>query len=254
MITLTQTSDKGYGSFVVIAEDLIGRYIDHYGFWELHLHQLYSKMLKETDVVLDAGANIGFHAINMSKLCKKVYAFEPQPLIYNILTTNILYTDSTRKIEQFRLGLGDKEATVKMCPLTKYKEKDGAENYGAREIATKEEGNEEVSIISFDSLGIDIDVIKMDIQNYELEALTGMLLTLNKCKPWMMLENYRELEKDQKVVDLLKSIDYLVYRPTDLNPFPKEDCLCFNTNNEKHKEFINIFDTNEQLKSFYKIA
>jgi len=255
MITLAQTPDKGYGSFVVILEDLIGRYINTLGFWEIHMYQLYSKLLKETDVVLDAGANIGFHTIGLAKFSKKVYAFEPQALIYNILTTNILYNDSTRKVEQFRLGLGNSNSTVKMCSLDKYREKDGTDNYGGRGIAVEgEEGNEEIKVVPFDSLGLDIDVIKMDVQNYELEALTGMLDTLNRCKPWMMLENYREIEKDQKVIELLKSLNYIVYRPSDDNPLPKEDCICFNKDNEKHVSLINTFDTNEQLKQFYKLV
>lgn len=254
MITLTQTPDKGYGSFVVILEDLIGRYINTLGFWEVHLYQLYSKLLKDTDVVLDAGANIGFHAIGMAKFSKKVYAFEPQPLIYNILTTNVLYNDLTKKIEQFRLGLGDSDTVVKMCPLVKYREQDGTDNYGGRGIAVGEEGDEEIKIVRFDTLNLDIDVIKMDVQNYELEALTGMIETLKRCKPWMLLENYREIEKDQKVIELLKSMNYIIYRPSDENPFPKEDCVCFSKENEKHAEMISVFQTHDQLKSLYKIA
>jgi FkbM family methyltransferase len=252
MKTLIQTEDKGFGSFIVLKEDLIGRYIQNMGFWEIPQHNIYSVILQKTDVVLDAGANIGFHTVGMAKIAKKVYSFEPQPIMYNILTANILFNDLTTKVEQFRLGLGESEATVKLCPLNDYKESDGVDNYGARGIATEEEyGDEEIKIIAFDSLEVDVDAVKMDIQNYELEALKGMVNTLKKCKPWIMIENYIDVEKDKKVLEFLKDLNYEIYRPFK-DPLPTEDCICFSTENPKHVNKIDLFNSNHQLKSFYK--
>ena len=253
MKTLIQTEDKGYGSFIVIKEDLIGDYISNAGFWEIPQYDIYTLILNDTDIVLDAGANIGFHTVNMAKSAKKVYAFEPQPFIYNILCSNILFNDITHKVEQFKLGLGNFEGVVKMRPLEDYKESNGMQNYGGRGIATgDEEGDEEIKIVTFDSLDLYIDVVKMDIQNYELEALMGMKNTIKKCKPWIMIENYENVEKDKKVLQFLKDLNYQIYRPMEDNILPKEDCICFNKDNPKHKNKINLFDTNHQLKIFYK--
>ena len=93
MYNLIQTQDKGFGSFIVIKNDLIGNFINHHGFWENHLCHIYKTLIKETDIVVDAGANIGFHTIQFAKKAKKVYSFEPQKLVFNILSTNILFND-----------------------------------------------------------------------------------------------------------------------------------------------------------------
>lgn len=249
MVNIGQTENKGFGSFIVIKNDLIGRYINNYGFWEIHLYDLYKTFLKDTDVVLDAGANIGFHTVHMAKSCKKVYAFEPQPIIYNILCTNILFNDISEKVEQYKFGLGDKEITLKMSPISKFDEKDGTRNYGGRSITEDSDGEEEVKLITFDSLNIDIDVIKIDIQGFELQAFRGMIGTLKRCKPWIMLENYLDNEKDNEVLILLKELGYDIYRPLD-NGLPKEDCVCIIKEDDKHINIKKVME--EQLSTHYK--
>lgn len=250
MIQLIQTKDKGFGSFVVIENDLIGRYINHYGFWELHLIGLYRKFIKDTDVVLDAGANIGFHTIHMGHICKKVYAYEPQPMIFNILSTNILFSGLSDKIEHFRLGLGDKKSSAKMEPLDRFNEADGTRNFGGRGLSQDGTGEESVNLIDFDSLDIDIDVIKIDIQGFELYAFMGMQNTLKRCAPWIMLENYVGNSRDEKVLELLQSLGYEIYRPKD-NTLPNEDCICIHKENEKHIPIRELL--NSELETVFKL-
>ena len=52
--------------------------------WEPGISKIYELLLNNiNDVFIDIGSNIGYHAINASRLLKngKVYAFEPQPEI-----------------------------------------------------------------------------------------------------------------------------------------------------------------------------
>ena len=94
---LIQTENKGLGSFLVLKNNLIGRFINHYGVWENHLYEIYSKLIKPKDIILDGGANIGFHTIHVAKLSVegKVYAFEPQKLIFNLLPSVDTQTANT---------------------------------------------------------------------------------------------------------------------------------------------------------------
>lgn len=234
-LSLIQTPNKGFGSFIVIGNDLIGRFINHHGFWEVHLLHIYTNFLKETDVVLDAGANLGFHTVNMAKKCKHVYAFEPQPLMYNLLSTNILFGNCTHKVTQFKLGLGDKEELVKMQALKDFDEKDGTHNFGGRGISKNDEGEELINVVAFDSLGLDVTVIKMDIQGYELHALRGMLETVKRSLPWIMLENYmgEGHEDDEEVLKILFDLGYEIYR---FKAISEEDCICVNKNNPNHAD------------------
>ena len=108
-----------FGNFCLIENDLISNCINNYGYWEAHLHYFYSRLIKEDDIILDGGANIGFHTVQFAKLANKgkVYAFEPQPLIFNILSTNSLFNGLSDIIQQYRLGLSDKESTETLTSI-----------------------------------------------------------------------------------------------------------------------------------------
>lgn len=226
-MALRQTDNKGFGSYIVAENDLIGNFIAVHGFWERHLFDIYSQLLTKEDVVLDAGANIGFHTTQFARFASKVYAFEPQPLVFNILTTNVLFHDATDKVKQFRLGLGQEEKKAYMEAIEKYPDGPTGVNLGGRGLTDEQEG-EEVEVVIFDKNfpGVDISMIKMDVQGYELAALKGMEAMLTRCKPWMLLENY-ENEHDQQVINYLTSMNYEVYRPTKY--LPPEDCIAITT-------------------------
>lgn len=238
-MTILQTKDAGLGSFLVIENDLIGNFISYYGFWEEHIIYVYQKLIKSDDVILDAGANIGFHTVQFARLGKKVYAYEPQSLIFNILSSNILFNGVTDKVEQYRLGISDKEGTIKMQPLNMFDEKNGMHNYGGRGLTKNEEGEEEVNLIVFNK---DVDVIKIDIQGSEIYAFKGMEEMIDRCEPWIMLENYPNGENDKKVLEFLLDKGYIVYR----YEIKDEDCIAFKP--EKHKFIKDTLDSIEKLK------
>lgn len=220
---LAQTQNKGLGSYIVIENDLIGQCMLRDGYWEGHLHQIYSKLLTKDDIVIDAGANIGFHTVQFAKLAKEVHAFEPQKLIYNILCTNVLFNDVSDNTFQYDFGLGDKEITLYMEPLSSKDEPNGMHNFGGLGLDLNATSEQPVPLKTFDSLGIDFSVLKMDIQGSEIFALKGMIQSLRKNKPWIMLENYLDQKNDQKVLDLLFAEGYelcrFMYKP--------EDCILY---------------------------
>lgn len=239
-IALMQTKDVGFGTYLVLQNDLIGQFIGRHGFWERHLFEIYKNIIRPDDVVLDAGANIGFHTIQFARLAKKVYAYEPQSLIFNILSTNILLNGVTDKVEQYRLGLGDNPCKMKMQPLSMHDEKHGGHNYGGRGLTNGDEGEEEVELICFDK---DVDVIKIDVQGSEIYSLTGMESVIDRCEPWFIIENYEGVENDEKVLKFLINKGYIVYRPTDV--VPNEDCIAYKPTLEKHKRVKEILELKE---------
>lgn len=244
-MNLLQTTDVGAGSFIVIENDLIGQFILRNGVWEPHLIHIYSQLIQPTDIILDAGANIGFHTVQFARLGKKVYAYDPQPIIFNLLCTNILFNGVTEKVEQYKLGLSDKSGIIKMQPLTQFDESNGMHNFGGRGLTHNETGEEEVELIVFDR---DVDVIKIDIQGSEIYAFKGMESVLDRCQPWIMFENYEGQENDEKSLQFLLDKGYVVYRLLhNLN----EDCFAFKPNLEKHSNIEKILNSINGIK--YKI-
>jgi len=238
-INLAQTQDIGLGSFLVIENDLIGNFMLRYGFWEKHLHDVYSKFITPESIIIDAGANIGFHTVQFAKLGKQVYAFEPQSVIFNLLSTNALLNGVSDKVKQYRLGLGDKKTKLYMESESKHMETDSICNFGGRGLTKELSDSEEVNLIKWDDefFHVDkVDFIKMDIQGSEIYALKGMEKMLIKNKPWILLENY-DNENDKPVIDYLLSLGYIIYRP--MSHLNNEDCICV-YNHPNIEEFLKI--------------
>lgn len=246
-------SKPPYWDWCLIKEDLISVNIKERGFWENHLALIYQHLIKPGDVVIDAGANIGGHTLNFAHSVGdkgKVIAFEPQPFVFNVLTTNILINNLTSRITQFKLALFDALKVVKMDP-TEYhqpltKEKGGyhfngnpiSVNHGGPGISNSSKGGEIVSTTTIDTLELNrLDLIKMDIQGSELNALKGGIKTIKKFKPILLVENYahRNSSKDIKVIELLKSWGYTGYRLLIGN---EDDCIFVHDNVKKVKNII----------------
>lgn len=217
-----------FGHFCLIEKDLISNCINNYGYWEQHLYYFYSQFIKPTDIIIDGGANLGFHSIQFAKLANqgKIYCFEPQPLIFNVLSTNILINGATDIIKQLRLGLGDIKENLKMTPLEEQIFSPDCINYGGRGLTNLDKGEEEVQLTSIDNLNLSkLNMIKLDVQGFELKTLIGGQNTITTYHPIIFIENYLNLEDDKKVIDLLKEWGYEIYRL--LCTENQEDCIAF---------------------------
>jgi FkbM family methyltransferase len=239
-----------FGHFCLIGDDLISNCIDNHGAWETHLYYFYSKIIKEDDIVLDGGANIGFHTIQFATLANKgkVYAFEPQPLIFNVLSTNILLNGATNIITHYRLGLSDKEDIeiftsmnnlgVSMTP--------NCINWGGRGF-TEKDGDETATTIALDSLNISkLDFIKLDIQGFEYKALIGGINTIKNNMPTIFIENYDgrcaddQIEQERAPINLLLELGYKGYRLIIGNG---DDCI-FTTD----EEVVSLIENDNHIK------
>ena len=142
--------------------------------------ELLKKIIKPGDSVLDIGSNIGFYAKILSSFTGKegkVYCFEPDSTNFNYLKKN---TQGIDNIILFNNAVSDKADTLKV-----YKSK--LLNVDHRTYPVNNyDSVEEIESVSIDALLKDktipkVDVIKIDIQGYELTAFNGMkeLLSTN---------------------------------------------------------------------------
>lgn len=145
---------------------------------DLHEIELLKQLIKAGDHVLDIGANIGFYAKIISNLVGekgKVYCFEPDKTNFNYLLKN---TARIKNINLFNLAVSDKEEVIKV-----YKSK--LLNVDHRTYPVNNyDSVEEINAKSIDGmLGKEIekiDLIKIDIQGFELTAFKGMENLLSK--------------------------------------------------------------------------
>jgi FkbM family methyltransferase len=134
--------------------------------------ELLRQLIKPRFHVLDIGANIGFYAKIISGLVGeegRVYCFEPDSTNYRYLLKNI---KGIQNVKPFHLAVSDKDEILKV-----YKSK--LLNVDHRTYPVNNyDMVEEINAVSIDGmLGKEIekiDLIKIDIQGFELTAFKGM--------------------------------------------------------------------------------
>lgn len=147
------------------------------------------KIVSEGSYVLDIGANIGFYATIISNLTGKtgkVFCFEPDTTNFKYLKKN---TKKLNNVVLFNNAVSHKEDTIKI-----YKSK--LLNVDHRTYPVNNyQSIEEVKAISIDELIhkkiiTKVDIIKIDIQGYELVAFKGMLNLLKTNKTLRIVAEY----------------------------------------------------------------
>ena len=162
---------------------------------------LFKKVVKEGDVVVDLGANIGYFTLLVASLVGKkgkVYSFEPEPRNYDYLVKNI-ELNSYNNVFAIQKAVSDKNAKTKLfiCPYDTghhtIKQYEGIRDYKP-EFLTKEEKFIEIETITLDDFFKDkerlIDVIKMDVEGAEMLALSGMDKIIRKNKNLKMFVEF----------------------------------------------------------------
>jgi len=144
---------------------------------------LFKKVVKEGDCVVDLGANIGYFTLLSAKLVGKkgkVYAFEPEPRNYSYLLKNI-ELNGYDNVVAMQKAVSDKIAKTKLfiCPYDTghhtIHQYDGIQAYRP-DFVDKKKDFVEVEMTTLDDFFKEqpINVMKMDIEGAESLALLGM--------------------------------------------------------------------------------
>jgi FkbM family methyltransferase len=187
--------------------------------YEPVITELFCKYIKKKDTVLDIGANIGYYALLSAKLVGergKIYAFEPSKIIFEKLVKNITHN----KLKQIQPELKGCGSENKFIELTVYPEQLGYSRITTDKKSKIKKIKEKINIIKLDDyLNEKISFIKIDVEGYECEVITGLKQTITKYKPTIIIEFspifYNSKDKLKKSHDL---IDYLMknYKLTSL--------------------------------------
>lgn len=154
--------------------------------------------------MVDCGAFNGDTAIMFAQKhpsYKKIYAYEPDPVIFNSLAKNT----SDLRIAPFNKGVFSKTCTLSF----------DIQNNGCSSLDCKGQTQIEVEAID-DLLSIEtnpITFIKMDIEGSELEALKGSSAIIQKDKPKLAICVYHKANDLFAIPEFIKSLrsDYKFY-------------------------------------------
>ena len=163
--------------------------------WEAHNIAVFEAFIRPGKTVVDVGAYIGSHTIKFAQLAKpgKVYAFEPQEDIHQILSHNIELNGLGDYVTAYKMALGDQSCTTKMmedpkkpADLEKYT------NRGANfVVGCLDDTGDPLAfeMRTLDSFKLDnVSFIKIDVEGAELLVLKGAEETIKRNKPVMLIE------------------------------------------------------------------
>lgn len=195
-----------HGYFLYFPHDqYIGQSLDLYGeYSELEVSFL-SEFVREGDTIIDAGANIGAITLPLARMVGmpgRVFAFEPQRVIHQMLCANVAL-NSYWNTFTYHAALAASGVRGLRVPPINYA---APGNFGNVELdGTSGEG---VVCMAIDEMGLDVRLIKIDVQGMESDVLHGAEFTINRCRPFLYVENDR---RDQQLIELMHKLGYNLY-------------------------------------------
>lgn len=176
------------------------------------------KFLKEDSIFIDCGANIGVISIYAAQIIKrgKIFSFEPEKNSFKLLFKNTSYYKNVCEVYNYALGERIKEGNfIVFYPgFGGNMLEDSIEFNEKKKILENEKSYfDKVKIITLDSFVKSkklsrIDVIKLDVEGYELKVLDGAKETIAKFKPVIIIADCFDNNTVLKIIEMVKKICY----------------------------------------------
>jgi FkbM family methyltransferase len=149
-------------------------------------------------LTLDVGANIGNHTLVMARFAHKVYAFEPQVATGIRLADNVRLNGLTN-VDILPYGLADKDEAISLFVAT--------DGIGGATTYVKDSARSNAQVVmsqvrngdrALDEIGVDaVDFIKIDVEGFEFNALSGLQRHIQKSRPIVLMEwNHEKTIRD----------------------------------------------------------
>jgi FkbM family methyltransferase len=179
--------------------------------------QAMGSFLREGDLVVDVGANIGNHTLYLAMVVGcRVIAFEPNPLLLVPLNKTIALNDIEDRVSLVSKGVGAAEARGVFSNLN-------PTNLGAQSITLIDQINktdhESVEVIPLDGIAFEgpVKALKIDVEGMELDVLQGAMHLIENNRPHLFIESHDE-EQFVAVHAALEQWGYVYWRTFNATP------------------------------------
>jgi FkbM family methyltransferase len=230
-------------------QDHIQRQIFFFGAYEPIESFLLRNLLEEDDVIVDAGANIGFYTLLMAQKIKtgKVFGFEPVPKNFATLKHNISFSPHIHKIQLQNNGLWHEKDLLQFSLDESMEDNIGSFTAGKVDRALQQVACAVFPLDDFCKDFTRLDFIKMDIEGAELSALKGGQKTIERWRPQFMIEiNRKACERfgysPDEIYSFFKKLGYEFFQVGDVAERSQW------IESFSHIEQANVFVVNEKRK------
>lgn len=189
-------------------DQYVGASLRKYGEFSSGESDIFKKLLAPGMTVVEGGANIGAHTVDLSRLvgpAGEVHAFEPQRIVFQTLCANLALNACANVFaHQAAIGAAPGEILVPFLPP------DRPANFGGLSLLGASQG-ERVPLCTLDALGLPAcHLLKLDLEGMEIDALQGGAALVQQTRPIMYVENDRQ-ERAAALIELLLSWRYRLY-------------------------------------------
>ncbi len=199
-----------HGQMLFFRNDaVIGRSIRTYGEWcEQEIELLYPAC-RPGDTIVDAGANLGTHAMALARRVGPsgaVHAFEPQASVAHLLGANAEMNGLTQ-IRVHAVALGDTEDVAAMPRI----DPGTAQNIGGLALEPAA-GADPVAVKRLDDV-LDppgLRLMKIDVEGMEASVIRGAAGLIQRFHPLLYVENDR-IERSDALIDLIEALGYRLF-------------------------------------------
>jgi FkbM family methyltransferase len=158
------------------------------GRYEADEIRLMRRFLRSGQTIVDVGANVGYLTRFFARAtgaAGKVYAFEPNPIIFPLLKKNL---SRFHQVSLYNVGLSSSDARLPLFLAgADHSVASFAKDYPVAHVFYQESGqlhSEMAELVSgdafMDKIGVHrIDVLKVDVEGWELNVLAGLERTIS---------------------------------------------------------------------------
>jgi len=176
--------------------------------------EVWNELSKHSNTIIDVGANAGVYSIvaALANDSATIVAFEPISRIYKRLLENIEANQLNVSTEELALSNANGESIIYDLPVDHHYHA----SLNKQEVVHHAGLTEQViRVCRFDDYAkehglSDIDLVKIDVEGFELEVLEGMLTTLKTELPSVLIE-LKDAKRSIAVEQMLNGLGYTFY-------------------------------------------
>lgn len=193
-------------------DQYVGQALERYGEYAEYEVQVFARIMAghADEDAIEVGSNIGAQSVALARMARRLYAFEPQPVVFHTLCTNLAINDLTNA-RAFPFGVGETAGQM-MVPPVHYCQ---GGNFGGVSLTHGGDGTP-VSIVSLDAFlpelapDLQVRLIKADVEGMERAVLAGAKALITRDRPFLYVENDRA-DCSPALIRLLRELGYRLY-------------------------------------------
>ena len=168
---------------------------------------LLPQLVDSNKIAIDIGANKGVYTHRLAQLCLEVQAFEPHPKMFPLLMRAL-----PKNAKAYNVAVADCDGTADLV-IPSYNIA-GFTNQGASLDQDKKNAPFGYTIVPTATRTLDsynftnVGFIKIDVEGFEAAVVRGMLQTVRREKPTLMIE-IEEWHRKRPIEDCLREMDIL---------------------------------------------